>query len=391
MMKKYLFISNSTKPTFDEEVSRERIKLSNVSLLPIEVAESYGYQIYMGINRVNPEELECENKKDINFYNSSTYRSLLDIKSNITAFSNLLKLLKKEDVQVIHCNTPIGGLVGRLCGKFANVPKVIYTAHGFHFYKGAPLINRTLFQWVEMWLAHYTDAIITINKEDFQTAQDFKLHNSGKVYYIPGVGVDTSLIKNADSKRQELLQNIRANKKSFLVVSVGELNSNKNNKVIIEALGKLKNPNFHYLICGVGDKKENLVTLAKELYIEKNVHFLGYRTDVPQIIKSCDVFVMPSFREGLSRSIMEAMSAGLPCVVSKIRGNTDLIDEIKGGYVCQPNDAESFADAINNLAHDKNLRARMGSNNLERIKQFDVVNVKAEMREIYEWELRKSE
>ena len=152
-MGKYLFISNSEKPTKEEKMSREKVKLTNVSLPCIEAAKSMGYEIYMGVNRINAEELETDYDCDIKFYNASSYRSLFDIKSNYIAYKNLMNLLKREKIDVIHCNTPIGGVLGRICGARAGVKTIIYTAHGFHFYKDAPLINRTLYKWAEMYLA----------------------------------------------------------------------------------------------------------------------------------------------------------------------------------------------------------------------------------------------
>jgi glycosyltransferase involved in cell wall biosynthesis len=302
---------------------------------------------------------------------------------NVKAYKQLIKLLNEEKYDVIHCNTPIGGVLGRICGVIAKVPVIIYTAHGFHFYQGAPLINRTIFKMAEMWLAHYTDVIITINQEDYEAAQGFKLRNSGKVFYIPGIGVDTTEIKQATPKRQEILQEIKSNDSAIMLISVGELNKNKNNQVVIEALGKLQNPNIHYILCGIGNKKDDIISLAKNNRIEGNIHFFGYRNDIPQLLKSCDVFIMPSYREGLSRSIMEAMSAGLPCIVSRIRGNVDLIHDRKGGYLFSLDDVEGFAKHIQKLAENEILREQMGRYNVEAVKQFDVENVKRVMKSIY--------
>lgn len=302
---------------------------------------------------------------------------------NIKAYLQLLRLLKKEKYDFIHCRSPISGILGRICGKQAKIPKVIYSVHGFHFYKGAPLINRTVFKWAEMWLAHFSDAIVTINHEDYAAAQKFKLRNNGKVFYIPGVGVDTRGIRAAESKRDELLELINGDESSIIAISVGELNKNKNTQVVIEALGRIQNPNIHYVLCGVGDLDKNLLALAQDKKIAKNVHFLGYRSDVKQLLASSDMFIMSSFREGLPRSMMEAMSAGLPCIASEIRGITDLVDEGQGGYLCKPTDIDSYAKHIKTLAADENLRKSMGSYNLEKIKQFDIENVKAEMKKIY--------
>jgi len=380
-MGKYLFIANGSKQGIEESLSKSKFELSNYIKVPAEIAKESGYEVYIGINKKYPELIECS--MDVKFYNANIFRNIFDIKNNLIAYKNLMNILKSEKIDVIHCNTPIGGVLGRLCGRKLNVPKIIYTAHGFHFYKGAPLLNQTLFKWIEMWMAHYTDALITINQEDYQSAQKFKLRKEGKVYYVPGVGIDTSIISKKKSKRKDLLNEIKAGNDSILMISVGDLNKNKNNEVIIKALGQVENTSVHYILCGLGDEKDKLISLAKENNCEKNIHFLGYRSDIPELLQSCDIFVMPSYREGLSRSIMEAMSAGLPCVVSKIRGNVDLIKDGKGGYVCQPDNIQEFARAISVLISDSSLRSLMGKYNLKNVRKYDVEQIKLEIKKIY--------
>lgn len=380
-MNKYLFIANGSKQGIDERKSKDKIELINYIKIPVKIAKEKGYQVIVGINRDYPESLECSD--DVRFYNANIFRNIFDIKNNFIAYKNLMKVLRTDEIDVIHCNTPIGGVLGRLCGKKAKVRKIIYTAHGFHFYKGAPLLNQTLLKWIEMLLAHYTDAIITINQEDYLSAQKFKLRNEGKVYYVPGVGIDTSIISKKKSKRKDLLDEIKAENDSILMISVGDLNKNKNNEVIIKALGLIGNIKVHYILCGLGDEKDKLKSLAKKNNLEGNIHFFGYRNDIPELLKSCDIFVMPSYREGLSRSVMEAMSAELPCIVSKIRGNVDLIFEDSGGYLCDPDNINGFAKAINTLIENPSLRNAMGIYNLKKITQFDVENVKLSMKRIY--------
>lgn len=367
-MKKILFISNVSK------------RISNFSTSSIIAGQSLGYEFHMAANYTG--FVDDASKHNVMIHHIDLDRNPFSLK-NIRAYKQMIILMKEKKFSMIHCNTPIGGILGRLCGKRANVPKIIYTAHGFHFHKGAPIINRTLFKWAEMWMAHYTDAIITINQEDYQSVQKFKLRKGGKVYYIPGVGIDTSAINQADSKREELLQNIGADSDSVLLISTGELSKRKNNQVVIRALGKLKNPKIHFILCGVGDEMEELISLARDNNVITNVHFLGYCTDVPQLLKSSDIFIMPSYREGLARSLMEAMAAGLPCVVSKIRGNVDLIIEGEGGYLRQPDDIDGFVEVIDMISTDASLREAMGINNRRKIAKFDIDNVNLEMKRIY--------
>lgn len=170
---------------------------------------------------------------------------------------------------------------------------------------------------------------------------------------------------------------------AFLLISVGELNTNKNNSVIISAMKKLKNKNVYYILCGVGEKESDLKEQANKAGSFKNIHFLGYRNDVKELYEAADCFVMPSFREGLSRSVMEAMASGLPCVVSKIRGNTDLITDNKGGFLCEPSNSEKFAKSIKLLYDNKTLREVMSQFNIDHIKEFNVMVVEKELTSIY--------
>lgn len=170
---------------------------------------------------------------------------------------------------------------------------------------------------------------------------------------------------------------------AFVLISVGELNTNKNNKVIIEAIAKLQNKNIHYCLCGVGDLQDYLQTQADNAGLHDNVHFLGYRSDVKDLLLMADVYVMPSIREGLSRSLMEAMACGLPCIVSRIRGNTDLIGD-KGGIVCYDN--LDYKNAIMKLSQSPLLRVSMMKHNLERIKYYSLESVTSGLINIYRTE-----
>ena len=191
MTKGYLFISNSTKPSGEKAESLEPITIGTFALAAVDAAAKLGFKIYCGVNRSHPEQLTCTNY-DVTFYNEHTYRNVFAWKDNWQAYKNLCAFLELHpDIEVIHCNTPIGGVIGRLCGRKYH-KKVIYTAHGFHFYKGAPLKNWLLFYPVEKWLARMTDVLITINQEDYELACNrLKLRKGGKVFYIPGVGFNT--------------------------------------------------------------------------------------------------------------------------------------------------------------------------------------------------------
>lgn len=170
---------------------------------------------------------------------------------------------------------------------------------------------------------------------------------------------------------------------AFVLISVGELNVNKNNKVIIEAIAKLQNENIHYCLCGVGPYEDELKEMAYQIGIAAQIHLLGYRTDVKELLHLANVYVMPSLREGLSRSIMEAMAGGLPCIVSDIRGNRDLIDNGQGGFLCKPNSVEGHVFAVNNLLISNDKRVEMGRYNINKVKCFDEGIVTEYLEKIY--------
>ncbi len=299
---------------------------------------------------------------------------------NIKAYKQLNKLIKEENIDYIHCNTPIGGLLGRLAGKKCNVKKVIYQVHGFHFYKGAPKFNWLIYYPIEKWLARYTDAIITINKEDFDRAKNkLRLRNNGQVYYVPGVGIDLTPFNR--EKKEELRKSFGIKEDEFVVISAGRLDINKNNETIIRAIAKVSG--IHLLICGDGEERENLIKLSNKLGVSDRIHFLGNRTDIVDLYKISNAFIMMSFREGLSRSIMEAMASGLPCIVSEVRGNTDLIDNGKNGFLYHSKDVDGIADGIKKLANNVDLCKRMGDNNIKKVDNYKMSIVVRKMETIY--------
>lgn len=380
MRKGYLFISNSTKPSQEVLESTSPIGPNSFSKAAIWAANELGWELHMGVNRNHPEKIESVGY-DIKFYNQHTYRSVFALRDNWIAYQNLCKYLKANpQIEIIHCNTPIGGVVGRVAGKKLR-KKVIYTAHGFHFYKGAPLFNKTILKWVEQWLAHKTDILITINEEDYQNALKMTLKPNGKVYKVSGVGVDTEKYKN-HIKNTDIRKSLGLSDADFICISLGDLNANKNYSTVIEAIAKVRSKDVHYLICGTGPLEKKLKTQTVSLGIESQIHFLGFRNDVVDLMLNSDCAIVPSFREGLPRTTMEAMALGLPCIVSDIRGNRDLIDNGKGGFLVNPTDAESYANAIKKLINNLDLRKKMGECNLKKIQSFDINTVRNQMYNI---------
>lgn len=293
---------------------------------------------------------------------------------NLKAYTKLKKVIDAGGYDIIHCHTPVGAMLTRLAAKQArkNGTKVFYTAHGFHFYKGAPAINWLLYYPVEKWLSRYTDVLITINKEDYERAKTFKV---GRVCYVPGVGIDLKKFATSDElhkeKRSWLCKEFDIPEDAMILLSVGEVNKNKNHRVVIEALGKLKRKDIYYVICGRGPLRDAYVSLAEQLNIGKQVILTGYRTDVADFYKAADVFVFPSFREGLPVSVMEAMASGLPIIATSIRGSSDIVKESINGKLLKPDDVDGFANVIEAF-RNKELLNSIAKTNAQEAGKYDL-------------------
>ena len=258
-------------------------------------------------------------------------------------------LMKQNTYEFCHCHSPIGGVVARIAGHRTRT-KVIYTAHGFHFYQGAPVMNWLVYYPVEKMLSRWTDVLITINHEDYARAK--KKFHAGKTYYLPGIGIDLERFHVGDAETiQQKRQELGLQPEDVFLLSVGELSDRKNHVVVIEAMKQLvqRHPQLRYFICGQGEKKQELQQLIRKYHLEDHVKLLGFRTDVAELCQAADVFVFPSKQEGLPVALMEAMACGVPVVCSRIRGNDDLVEDGVNGYFVQKNNSREFERIISKI------------------------------------------
>lgn len=301
-------------------------------------------------------------------------------KINIKVYKELKKIITENNYDIIHCHTPVAGVLTRLAARNSKNTTVIYTAHGFHFFKGAPLLNWLIYYPVERFYARFTDKLITINQEDYERAKRFSLRKNGKVYYVPGVGIDLEKIQNlkVDIKQKKTELGIPEN--TPVLLSVGELIKRKNHETVLKALSQIKDKNFFYLICGRGVLMEYLQNLTKQLGLESKVKFLGFRKDIAEICKAADLFIFPSHQEGLPVALMEAMAAELPVIASNVRGNRDLIAREN---LFEPDDVDTLIKLIEKQIGniENNKRSKVEYKNLE---QYSLKNVMKQMAEIYE-------
>jgi len=301
---------------------------------------------------------------------------------NIAALRELKRIIREGDYDIIHCHTPMGGVLARIAGREARKKgcKIIYTAHGFHFFDGAPLLNWLMYYPVEKHLAHDTDVLITMNREDYDRA--LAKMPAKEIKYVHGVGVDTKRFATTTVDAKSLRESIGLAEDEPMILTVGELIKRKNHEMILRALGGMKESKWKYVIVGRGVLLDHLKDVAKECGIEDRVIFLGYRRDIPEMLHACDLFVFTSFQEGLPVAIMEAMAAGAPILCTKNRGTADLIEDGVSGAFTEMN-AEDLRAKMQDLLAHPDVRASYAQKSLERIGTFDIEVVKKEMELIY--------
>lgn len=284
-----------------------------------------GYEVHVATNGESMIPY-CDVKHNLPFQKSPLKTA------NFIAYKNLKNILNIEKFDIIHCHTPVGGVIARLANRFSKnykYTKMIYTAHGFHFYQGAPLINWIIYYPIEWWLSRYVDVLITINMEDFNSAKNFKTKKLGSIQLVNGVGIDNSKFDFPFGKEDRLKyrNKLGLEPSDFIMIFPAELNKNKNQIFLINCMEKLvlKKKNIKLLLPGQDLLNEKLQNLVYEKKLEKNVLFLGYRNDIPILLKISDLAVSSSKREGLPLNLIEASYCKLPILSSNCRGNREFL------------------------------------------------------------------
>ena len=318
-------------------------------------------------------------------------RHPLDISRHIRAFRQLCAYMKQETYAFVHCHTPLAGAVTRLAAWRGKI-RVMYTAHGFHFYRGASLAGWLLYYPAEKLLSHLTEVLITVNREDYRRARE-KLH-AKKTAYIPGVGIDVESLEKRDERsgqnlgwekrRREKRRELGLSHEDFVLLSVGELSKRKNHSAVIRALARVGHCRWKYVICGIGDQESRLRQMARRLHVEKQVMFAGYRTDVEDFYGMADLFVFPSLQEGMPVALLEAMASGLACLASDIRGNRDLLGREEEACLYTLGDQDMLERKLQIFFRNSGLRGRIALENQKRIWEFDKSRVDERMRKLYE-------
>ena len=357
------------------------------------ILENMGYEIHVAGNWNAGNPISSERLAEFKawlqehhgkWFQISATRKPTDFINNIKAYEEVVSLINRYNYKFIHCHTPIGSIIGRIAAQKTKT-KIIYTAHGFHFFKGAPLKNWLMYfpvEWICSWI---TDVLITINKEDYERAKRF-LH-AKKTKYIPGVGVNIEKFATCNVDKKEKCRLLEIPDDKFILLSVGELQKRKNHKIVIDALGKIKNTDIYYIIAGQGALKKHYEKMIKSYGLEQNVKLLGYRTDIDELCQIADCFVHTAFHEGLSVALLEAMASGLPIIASNVRGVKDLVKQDQGGICINPTSVNEMSAATQKLFTNKDFREKCGFYNSITVKKYSIDNVSQLMKTIYKTQI----
>lgn len=306
---------------------------------------------------------------------------------NREALKQLKKIIDGNHYDVVYCHTPVGGVLARLASKNARKrgTKVFYTAHGFHFFDGAPLQNWVLFYPVEKHLSRYTDVLFTINWEDYHRAKDHFF--AKKVVHLPGIGVNIHAFEPAEGDREareKKRKELGLSDDDVMLLNVAELAGRKNQKVIIKAMSHVQKKKVKLFIAGQGTLKAELTDLIESLDLKDRVTLLGYRDDVRDLYKAADIFVFPSQREGFGIAAIEAMASGLPIITSNVNGIKEYSKDGVTGFVNDFKDVDGFARSIDKLAENDELCQKMGKHNIEKSKEYSIDKPVAIVRKEFE-------
>lgn len=344
--------------------------------------QSWGYEVHAAASRAEGHKEEVE-AAGVTCWDIPFARSPVSPK-NLTAYRKLKGLLSRERFDLIHVHTPMAAWLGRLAARRTRQGPVLYTAHGFHFYKGAPWHYWLFYYTAERIAARWTDGLIVMNGEDLARAKKMGFREGENLFYVHGVGVDFDRFGPANESAASIRKELGVGDQDVVVTCVAEFTANKNHMFLLAAWKKVvsKVPHAHLFLVGDGQLRAAMEQIVSREGIP-NVHFLGFRNDVPQFLGATDLFVLSSRREGLPRSLMEAMAASKPVVATNVRGSRDLVKHGKTGLLVDLGDVDGLAEALLRLIRDPELRRRMGETGRAKVQDYALDRVLGEMESIY--------
>lgn len=361
-------------------------KFLNFEKSDIQILIDMGYEVHTATNMQEADWLRDDGTFDgINIQRHQiNFGRVPFSKDSLAAYKELKRLIKMYHFDVIHCHTPVAAAITRIAAQDARKhgTYIIYTCHGFHFNKKSSKKDWLLYYPMEMVLAPFTDMIITINKEDNCVLKKFKVE---KKHYIPGVGIETAHIAGLKADRKEMLESIGIPEKAFVILTIGELSSRKNQQIILNALGKINDKNIYYVLCGTGEKLNEYRVLAKNLGINNNVIFMGQKDHewVMKLSHVVDLGAIPSTIEGLGLAGVEMLAAGTPLIGSNVHGIKDYLVDGVTGISCNPDDVNAFTKAILKMKNDHKYYEICKNNAFSMAQEFDIYKSQARMKKYY--------
>lgn len=312
--------------------------------------------------------------------------------NNIAAYKQLKSIIDEGAYDIVHCNTPVGGVVTRLASRNARKQgtKVFYTAHGFHFYKGAPCKNWIFIYPIEKYLSNFTDTLITINTEDYALARN---NFSCKVVYTHGVGVSSiRFSRSIEASKQEIRTKLGLKSNQPIILCVGELLPNKNQQMAIRAMVDIVKtyPESLLLLAGNGPERNKLYDLVYQCGLQNNIKLLGYCTNIEQYYSICDVLISCSKREGLPLNIVEAMFSQTPIVATMNRGNAELVKDGVTGFLVPIDDYSLMASKILDYLNNSEITNNVVNAAFAFVDDYSSCNVLKELEDIYSTALCES-
>ena len=343
--------------------------------------DEQGYEVHLAMEK--RADLEFSHARQIHYMPFP--RTPLD-RRNVSTYRQLKNLIDKEQYDLIHCHTPMPGVLTRLAARARRKKgaAVLYTAHGFHFFKGAPLKYWLSYFPAEYALSFITDAIITINSEDF-TYADKRLHPR-KAFMIPGIGIDSGKFRvYSEEEKKAVRLKYGFKQQQFLLLYIAEFIPRKNHRFILENLPALirQVPTVQVIFAGRGELMDQMLNLARNLRVEDHVRFMGFMHDLGPLAAIADVGISASRQEGLGLGLAEQMLCGVPVVATEDRGHKELVIHEQTGLMFPQGDQIAFLEALVRFSKEPSLRQKMGNAARLHAEKFRIEASLDSMRNIY--------
>lgn len=369
--------STNAKVLFTASIAKHFIRFHQPYM---EWFKDQGYEVHAACN--GEEEIPfCDKKWEVPFIRNP-YSA-----GHLNAYRELKKIIGRENYDIIHCHTPMASIITRIASNGArkNGTSVLYTAHGFHFYKGSSLFNWLTYFPIELAMSRFTDGLVTINREDFELIHK-KGYKKTDYFQIPGIGVEPQRFHPVNEiEKNEIRRKNDYGNGDFILTYAAEFINRKNHEFIIQCGRELVReiPNIKILFAGRGELKDKLEAKSNRLELDNHIHFLGFRTDIDEVFKMSDVGISASKQEGLPINLVEVMMCGLPVIATVERGHKELIDHGENGCLFNQNNKSEFVDCVKRIYSNEGLRKKMAVRALYKSKMFGIKNAKEAMTEIY--------